>query len=166
MFCQNCGANMPENISNCPTCGASVVPPGGNMADPSNSFAQPTVQPGAQQAGMSVTQQPQYNPYQQQYAQPQQYPPQSSVFVYQAPVVARPSNGLAVAGFVLSLLFIQPLGLIFSIIGLVTSGSKEGVGRGLAIAGVVISCIGLIGLIILIVSLGVFSASYSTYSYY
>lgn len=50
------------------------------------------------------------------------------------------TNGMAIAGFVCSFFF-QILGLIFSIIGLCqvkTSGEK---GRGLAIAGIVISSV-------------------------
>jgi len=47
------------------------------------------------------------------------------------------SNGFAIAGFILSLL---PLfGLIFSIIGLVRSGKVGGKGRGLSIAGIILS---------------------------
>jgi hypothetical protein len=59
---------------------------------------------------------------------PEGYPP--------APVG---TNGFAVAGFVLSLLAVVPLGVIFSIIGLVKARSSGQRGRGLAIAGLVIS---------------------------
>lgn len=47
------------------------------------------------------------------------------------------SNGFAIAGFILSLLPL--LGLIFSIIGLVRSGKVGGKGRGLSIAGIILS---------------------------
>jgi hypothetical protein len=48
-------------------------------------------------------------------------------------------NGFAVAGFVLSLLPL--LGLIFSILGLVRAGKIGGKGKGLAIAGLVLSIV-------------------------
>ncbi|MDE7452922.1 MAG: zinc-ribbon domain-containing protein [Clostridia bacterium] len=59
------------------------------------------------------------------------------------------SNGFAIAGFVLSL-FGGILGLIFSIIGLQKSKLPEynGNGRGLAIAGIVISSIALFGYVL------------------
>jgi hypothetical protein len=49
------------------------------------------------------------------------------------------SNGFAVAGFILSLLPL--LGLIFSILGLSRSGKVGGKGRGLSIAGIVLSLV-------------------------
>ena len=50
------------------------------------------------------------------------------------------SNGMAIAGFILAFLF-WPLGLIFSIIGLVRSGKIGGAGKKLAIAGLIISIV-------------------------
>ena len=68
---------------------------------------------------------------------------------------AKQSNGLAIAGFVVSLVSMilccgsfSWLGLIFSIIGLSESKKKNGAGKGLAIAGIVISSISLALLII------------------
>ncbi|MBQ1874601.1 MAG: DUF4190 domain-containing protein, partial [Paludibacteraceae bacterium] len=56
-------------------------------------------------------------------------------------------NGMAIAGFVCSF-FIAILGLIFSIIGLNRSKQMGGKGRGLAIAGIIISSVSMfIGLI-------------------
>lgn len=55
------------------------------------------------------------------------------------------SNGLAIAGFVLSLVglfccgFTSVLGLIFSIIGLVNANKENSNNKGLAIAGIIIS---------------------------
>lgn len=81
-------------------------------------------------------------------AQPQPQP-QQIIINQQAPVVPQ-KNGLGVAGFVLALLglifcwvpvlnwILWILGLIFSIIGMFKRP------KGLAIAGLVISCIGLI----------------------
>lgn len=52
-------------------------------------------------------------------------------------------NGMAIAGFILS--FFEPLlGLIFSIIGVSKSKNLNGAGKGLAIAGIIISAIGLV----------------------
>ena len=68
-----------------------------------------------------------------------------------------PVNGLSITGFVLSLVALMccgvtsPLGLIFSIIGLVKGNPEDGTGKGLAIAGIIISGIMLILFIISII---------------
>ena len=49
-------------------------------------------------------------------------------------------HGMGIAGFILSLISVQPLGLIFSIIGLVMA-KKNGYKKGLAVAGLVISIV-------------------------
>lgn len=77
----------------------------------------------------------------------------SSVQVNQTIVNNNKNNGFAVAGFVISLVSIlccggtSVLGLIFSIIGLITANKNEGNGKGLSIAGIVISAIMLVVLI-------------------
>ena len=91
------------------------------------------------------------------YGQPQ--------YGYQAPqpmYIYRETNSAATAGFVLALTgvfvswipvlgwIIWILGLILSIVGIGLSGSKGGIGRGLGIAGVVLSFIVLIILIAII----------------
>lgn len=55
-----------------------------------------------------------------------------------APQAKAGVSGVAIAGFILAILF-APLGLILSIIGLVTTGRGKKRGRGLAVAGLVIS---------------------------
>ena len=50
------------------------------------------------------------------------------------------TNGLAIAGFVCSFFF-QILGLVFSIIGLVQVNKSGDKGKGLAIAGIIISAV-------------------------
>jgi hypothetical protein len=62
------------------------------------------------------------------------------------PVVAAKTSGMAIAGFVLSFLC-SLLGLIFSIIGLSQVNKSNGTlgGKGLAIAGIVISAIMMVG---------------------
>ena len=64
------------------------------------------------------------------------------------------SNGMAIAGFVLSF-FIPFLGLIFSILGLKRSKETNN-GKGLSTAGIIISCITMV--ITLIIGIISFSA--------
>ena len=62
----------------------------------------------------------------------------------QVVVTTAPNNGCAIAGFVLSFFSVAAvIGLILSIVGLQKSKSPEfnGKGKGLAIAGIVLSCI-------------------------
>ena len=69
------------------------------------------------------------------------YPPQQP-YVPQPP---QQTNGLAIAGFVTSLLCCGPVGLVLSIIGLnqINKNPSQG-GKGLAIAGIVIAAVGMI----------------------
>lgn len=53
------------------------------------------------------------------------------------------TNGMATAGFALSF-FIPIVGLICSILGLKKSNECDGTGKGLAIAGIVISVLGMV----------------------
>ncbi len=79
--------------------------------------------------------------------------------------VQKKTNGFAIAGFVISLVSIfccggtSWLGLIFSIIGLINAKKSEGEGKGLAIAGIVVSAI-LLLLLISLYALG-FIASFT-----
>lgn len=65
-------------------------------------------------------------------------------------VVGKQSNPLAITGFVISLVSLlccggtSWLGLIFSIIGLIESKKKNNSGKGLAVAGIIISTILLV----------------------
>ena len=82
-------------------------------------------------------------------------------------VVEKESNGMATAGFVLALLTVffgwipfvgwatWLLGLIFRAVGL-CKANKIGVGRGLAIAGLIISLIGIVFLIVLVIGFAAF----------
>jgi hypothetical protein len=67
------------------------------------------------------------------------------------------TNGMAIAGFVCSF-FVQILGLIFSIVGLSQIKKTGESGRGLAIAGIVISAIGIFLTILAVIAAVVFSA--------
>ena len=74
--------------------------------------------------------------------QQQAAPQQQQVVYVQQPAPVKQSNGLAVAGFVLSLFGATMLiGFILSIVGLVKSKSLGGAGKGFAIAGIVIGCL-------------------------
>lgn len=62
------------------------------------------------------------------------------------------SNGMAVAGFICSF-FMPLLGLIFSIIGINKAKNLAGKGHGWALAGIIISCIGILGQLIFTIAL-------------
>lgn len=57
---------------------------------------------------------------------------------YGQPPPPEGANGLAIAGLILAIVLPIPLGLIFSIVGLVRSRAMGGRGKGLAIAGLII----------------------------
>lgn len=137
--------------------------PGAGSGSGSGSFAPPPIDPqyGAPAPQYGAPQQPQYGaPPQPQYgAQDQQFggQPQFGGPVppggYGYPVAPQnQKNGFAIAGFVLSLLPL--LGLIFSILGLNRAGKIGGKGRGLAIAGIVLSVAIGAGYTALIVKVG------------
>ena len=58
------------------------------------------------------------------------------------------SNGLAIAGFVLSLLGFNLIALILSIVGLNKAKKLGGTGKGFAIAGIIISAVSMVIFII------------------
>jgi hypothetical protein len=101
----------------------------------------------SQPPGQQPDEQPQYGqpPYghpqygQPQYGQPPYGPPQPGSGGYYAPPVKQ-GNGFAVAGIILAI-FVPILGLIFSIIGLVTSKARAGAGKTLSIVGIVVSIV-------------------------
>ena len=140
-----------------------------NGGDSGGSFAPPPVDPqyGAPQPQYGG-QQPQPQPQQPQYGAPQpqfgadqpQYGAPQGPYGgpvppggYGYPVAPQnQKNGFAVAGFILSLL---PLfGLIFSILGLNRAGKIGGKGKGLAIAGIVLSLAIGAGYTAIVVSVG------------
>ncbi len=120
----------------CPKCNASVAPGAAFCASCGTSMTgmggNPMPQPMPMQGGYG------YNPYGQG-MMPMMAPPRTS--------------GLAIAGFVLSLVFCGLLGLIFSVMGkneIQRSGGTV-VGSGFATAGIVISIIRLVIEVIYIV---------------
>ena len=66
------------------------------------------------------------------------------------------TNGLAIAGFVCSFVA-QIVGLVLSIIGLVQIKKSGEKGRGLAIAGIIISAVGIFLTILIIIGSFIFS---------
>lgn len=133
-FCRECGKELEENSKFCKNCGTKIEEEKTKEANASNEN---TNESAASNAGTNVT-------YNQTY-------------------VTKKSNGMAIAGFVISLVsllccgYSSWLGLIFSIIGLVNANKNEGEGKGLAIAGIVISSILLI-LIVLLTIFGVMAS--------
>ena len=83
-----------------------------------------------------------------------------------APAQNSPSNGLAIAGFIISLVSfilccgtLSPISLILSIIGAANAGKANGKGKGMAIAGIIISVLTIIIALIVwfVVGLGTFA---------
>ena len=133
-FCRECGKELEENSKFCKNCGTKIEE---EKTEEANASNENTNESAASNAGTNVT-------YNQTY-------------------VTKKSNGMAIAGFVISLVsllccgYSSWLGLIFSIIGLVNANKNEGEGKGLAIAGIVISSILLI-LIVLLTIFGVMAS--------
>jgi hypothetical protein len=63
---------------------------------------------------------------------------------YGQPPQQKGTNGLAVAGLILAI-FMAPVGFILSIIGLVQAGKRGQKGKGLALTGIIVSLILMIG---------------------
>lgn len=118
-------------------------------------YQQPQYQ-GDPYAQQGAYQQPQYqsNPYAQQ--MPPATPDYSS---YATPQHPERWNGMAIAGFVCSF-FIAIIGLILSIIGLTQVNKTKEKGKGLAIAGIIIAAVEMIG------SIALMATGYSSYMDY
>lgn len=80
-------------------------------------------------------------------------PPQPVYFVQPVRPVLPPYSGLAIAGFVTSLVwgfgFLSPIGLGLSIAGY-RQASRGRRGSGLAVAGIILGALGTVGLIVFI----------------
>lgn len=148
----------------------------------SNPYQQPSSEPQPNtMAGQGIPQQqppqPQYaqqpNPYQPTTDQYQQFPqnmyPQQPM---QPPVQYKREpkwNGMAIAGFVLSFVF-SVIGLVLSIIAFIQIKETGEKGRGLALAGIIISAI-VIGTMLMGLAdgrtvLGSMISDLNDYSYY
>ena len=141
-FCVHCGSNLEEGSNVCPNCGAKV--------EETNEEVVETV----------VVNEPTNQGYtQQSYAQ-------------QAP--KNPTNGLAIAGLIVSIVSmilccgaLSPISLILSIIGAVDAKKKNGSGKGMAIAGIIISAITIVVslIITLLFGFGTFAAIFEEMEY-
>ncbi|WP_051688809.1 zinc ribbon domain-containing protein [Butyrivibrio sp. AE2032] len=155
-FCPNCGAENIDGAKFCGNCGGALA-----AAQPAQPVYQPVqeaqpAQPVYQPVQEAQPVQPVYQPVQEaQPVQPdyqQPIPIQPVQPVYAQPIVPpvsnRPkTNSLCKTGFILSLVGLAcigltcPIGLILCVIGLFSSSKKKEGGKGLAIAGIIISSI-------------------------
>lgn len=122
---------------------------------------QPTQQP--QENNYGYQQQPNYN-YQQ--VQPQnQQPPYYQYPPYPQPQYQplAPTSGMCIAGFVCSLALFGVLGLIFSIIGMKECNEKGLNGKGLGIAGLIISIVKIALIVLYFTCLGCACTRYGYY---
>lgn len=110
--------------------------------------------------GGAVPPQTPYNPYMQG-GQPNGQPGWSGSYGSVPPEANQKYNGLAIAGFICSFLVSLP-GLILSIVGLNQIKKQGGKGKGLAIAGIIISAAGMVIQVILVIALIVGGVSYTS----
>jgi uncharacterized membrane protein len=176
MYCESCGSFINPGEAFRSNCG-SPAPKNSAPATPAPAPApqatvQPIMQPAPQPAAQPVPQpiQPAYQqPYQQlQYQQPVQMAQPIYQPVYQQPVIITPIdnrtriNGAATAGLIFGIINLciswipllngipAILGLIFSIAGV---SKKNAGGKGRAIAGLIMSSVGLFICILIIIEL-------------
>jgi hypothetical protein len=131
---------------NCPKCGNAAAPGAAFCAICGSNFA------GGMVPGPGV-------------------PPPMPAYGYQQPMMMGPqrTSGMAIAGFILSLVVCGILGLIFSIMGHNEVKRSNGMvgGGGLAMAGIIISIIRLvlevIYILVIIAAIGSNSHHYSSY---
>ncbi|MEU4240695.1 DUF4190 domain-containing protein [Actinoplanes sp. NPDC026619] len=71
-------------------------------------------------------------------------PPGQPAYPTQPPAPQQGTSGLAIAGFIFAFI-ISPLGFVLSLIAIAKTGAGKAKGRGLAIAGTIISILGMIG---------------------
>lgn len=126
------GSVPPAYPNSMPSYSGGSVPPAGTSPTYANGAS-------AYPGGPVPPQQP-YNPYTQGGRPYGGMPPENQKY-----------NGLAIAGFVCSF-FIALVGLILSIVGLGQIKKQGGKGKGLAIAGIIISAVSMILTIVLVVS--------------
>ena len=156
MFCKNCGAQFPDNMPNCPNCGAVVVPE-----------QQPQYPP---QYGQPQYGQPQYPPqygqpqYPPQYGQPQ-YPPQPQYaqpqYGYPQQPAEMPGKGMAIASLSLGILSFFCFGYISGILGIIFGAiaKNKGYKGGMATAGIICGAVGFaLTLILQIVGVSLLAA--------
>ena len=157
--CSRCGTIYDESAACCPHCGANApvycappVQPGyppqgqpGQSAPPPQGYGQPPVP--TQQQGYAP---PPANPYGQPPVNPYYAPP---------PIVQPPYNGMAIGGFVLAcvslILCCFPItsivGLVLSIISMPQIDRRGERGKGLAVAGIVLNALVVLGWLVMFI---------------
>lgn len=129
-YCSHCGSQNEDSTRYCVNCGAGF---------PVSEPVQEPVYSSVPEAAPEPASEPVSNPYYQQTYNTDYYKPTMS------DMETKTVSGLAVAGFVISLVSIlccgatSVIGLIFSIAGLISASRKNKSGLGLAIAGLIIS---------------------------
>lgn len=156
MFCESCGSFIPDGQSFCSNCGTAAPQPIQQAQQP----VQPAPQPAAQPVqAVPVTPQPAYQ--EPVYQQPVYVQPVAVTATAAAAATARRKNGMATAGMILGILavcfcwipavnivltpLLGLLGLIFSIVGI---AKKNSGGKGKAIAGLVLSVLATVFVIL------------------
>lgn len=159
-FCENCGTQQEDGARFCPNCGAPIA---------QTAQAQPDTQTTTQTAQPETAAQTEAAPAANTAKHTEQpHEPLHTTVVMPAP--APKTNGFAIAGFVLgicSILFgwiccfniTSVLGIVFSVIGLCQTSGKKGSGKGLAVAGLVLSILS----ILLLVGLGLLTQAFEGY---
>ena len=170
MYCESCGSFINPGEAFCSNCG-SPAPKNSAPATPAPAPApQATVQPITQPV-QTAYQQPQYQQPAYQaptYQQPVQMAQPIYQTVYQQPVIITPIdnrtriNGAATAGLIFGIINLCTswipllngipaiLGLIFSIAGV---SKKNAGGKGRAIAGLIMSSVGLFICILIVIEI-------------
>lgn len=151
MFCESCGASVPDGQAFCSNCGAPVT-----QAAPQAAPAQPVYQQPVAQPVQPVYQQPVV-------AQPVVAQPVVAQPAVQQVIVQQPkSSGLAIAGLIMGIFtlifcWVPVVGFILGILGLIFSiagiAKKNGGAKGAAIAGLVMTILGAVISIIMFAAL-------------
>ena len=131
MYCRHCGSKVGDNDMVCANCGA-LTEYGERVANPDGSLNKDAYRPGGtagQNGGSAGYQNGNYY-----------YAPENAGY---RPRENQKSNSMALAGFICSF-FVSLVGLILSIIGYRKSKELNGEGRGLAIAGIIISIVSMV----------------------
>lgn len=126
------------------------IPPGQSDQPPGSPPPEGSPQPGDQQPGGPVPYQAPGGPaaYQQP-GGPVPYQAPGGPVPYQPPPPPQGTSGLAIAGLILAFLF-APIGFLLSLIALFTTGKGRKQGKGLAVAGLIVSMLamGIVGVLV------------------